>query len=83
MALLALALVFACACTNDVLACAWHRAREDRARARGAALAALLELVQWFPVLLALDARVGIYDVITASVAGSMIGSMIGFRRRA
>ena len=83
MVALALALTFAAAATSDALACAWHEARQNRAYAKGASLAASLELVQWAPVLLALDAQAPIFAIVGASVLGSVVGSLVGFRVQA
>lgn len=80
MEALALALAFATSAASDALACAWHRARERRAYAKGASLAGVGELVQWTPVLLALEANVPVAHVVIACVAGSIVGSAWGFR---
>lgn len=80
MVLLALLAVMGSAALVDVLSCAWFRARERRAYARGASIAALLEFAQWLPVLLALDAQAPLGAVVAASVAGSVLGSLLGFR---
>ena len=77
---LALLAVFASSAALDWLGCLWHRARERRAYAHGAAVAALLELVQWAPVFLALDGAASLLSVMVASVAGSVVGSLLGFR---
>lgn len=78
--LAALLAVFASSAALDWLGCLWHRARERRAYAHGAAVAALLELVQWAPVFLALDGAAPLPAVMGASVAGSVVGSVLGFR---
>lgn len=80
MPALALLAVFASSAALDWLGCLWHRARERRAYAHGAAVAALLELVQWAPVFLALDGAASLLSVMVASVAGSVVGSLLGFR---
>jgi hypothetical protein len=67
------------AAVTDVLAVAWHDARERRAAGRAALIAAGLEAAAWVPVVVAIetgDARVAV-----AAIVGSAIGCWLAVRR--
>ena len=81
MPFLALALAFVTSAASDWLACVWSRARERRAYATGAVVAAIIEFVQWTPVLLALEAYASTPHVIIACAVGASAGSVVGFGR--
>lgn len=76
----ALLVVFAAAAAVDWLNCLWLRARDRGARGAGVWWAVVLEASQWAPIALALDDRLPIGPTIAASIAGSAVGSLLGFR---
>jgi hypothetical protein len=72
---------FALAALGDVLTVWWHRARERRSVPVAATLSGALELLTWAPLWLAITTED--WRVVAASVAGSVVGTAIGMRRRA
>lgn len=81
---LAVIVTLICSAAADALACRWHQARELGAVGRGVLVGVALEAIQWVPALLAIDAigdAAGMAAIVVASLAGSAIGSVWGFRR--
>lgn len=74
-------IAFAAAAALDLVAIAWHDARERRSRWRGAALAMVHEALTWAPLVLALQVG-GAPAMAGASVLGVGLASAVGLRAR-